>query len=377
MINVSIDARDFVNWAGGVEFLINMLTCLSYVNTLSDTNRLKITVILPRREETKEKIVERIMAVSPSIERYYYDNKQLKDVIQHIGSDLCFVVAKYVRNTSVPQIVYIPDLQEEYLKELFSVEEILSRRKRNRYLFNVAKHAFVTSNTVKKDIDRFYDSPDIKYHILPCLPMLSEEYWDTSYVELNKYKLPQDYYLVSNQFWQHKDHLTVFKAANHIVNELKQNIHIVCTGLMEDYRNVNYIQLLKRYLDDNNLWENIHLLGFIPRSDQLEIMKRSYAVIQPTLFEGGAGGFSAQEAISIGKRIILSDIEINKELSTYTNVTYFAHGDYVDLSKKLISIKTPVNGYSIKKIQELYNDHIESLALFYSNMIDEVIQNGG
>ena len=42
-------------------------------------------------------------------------------------------------------------------------------------------------------------------------------------------------------------------------------------------------------------------------------MFNHYYVIQPSLFEGGPGGFSAYEAISMDKFLLLSDIEVNKE----------------------------------------------------------------
>ena len=47
-------------------------------------------------------------------------------------------------------------------------------------------------------------------------------------------------------------------------------------------------------------------------------------IIQPTLFEGGPGGFSAWEAIGMNKPLALSNIEINNELKDYVkDLIYF------------------------------------------------------
>ena len=64
------------------------------------------------------------------------------------------------------------------------------------------------------------------------------------------------------------------------------------------------------------------ILDLIPRSDQLELIKKSIGVIQPSLYEGGPGGFSAYEAIVFNKQLIISDIKINKEIS-YKNSHFY------------------------------------------------------
>jgi glycosyltransferase involved in cell wall biosynthesis len=51
-------------------------------------------------------------------------------------------------------------------------------------------------------------------------------------------------------------------------------------------------------------------------------------------FEGGPGGFSVYEAISLGKPVIVSDIEVNREI-LYKNISFFKKNNSHNLKKKI------------------------------------------
>ena len=64
-------------------------------------------------------------------------------------------------------------------------------------------------------------------------------------------------------------------------------------------------------------------------------MKGSLAVVQTTLFEGGPGGGSVWDAISLGKPSIVSDISTNLEIENEPTVTFFKTKDADDLADKM------------------------------------------
>ena len=376
MIHVAIPIDHFSGWGGGIEYILNLIICLNRANELSGETCIRVTAIGDDKDYPE--ITSGIKSINPDIEILRKSGRvRMKTLLNSIKADVCFpVFNSYYRDCNIPQIHYIGDLQEEYMKSFFSFDDILQRRKTNSFLFGVTKHILVSSETVKRDIEKFYGFPRLNCHVLPCLPLSNKSFWDTSDHDIKKYSLPEDYYLVSNQFWKHKDHFTVFRAVDHIVNTLHRKVNIVCTGLMEDSRDPCYIESLKDFIKEKKLREYIWLLGYISRGDQLEIMKNSDGVIQPTLFEGGAGGFSAQEAISFGRRVILSDIEINKELEGFDRVYYFEHGDYVDLANRIIELKKDDIPYSIERTSQIYNDHSTRLSAFYCELLEEVLKNG-
>ena len=63
-------------------------------------------------------------------------------------------------------------------------------------------------------------------------------------------------------------------------------------------------------------------LGNINKKYQVQLLKNSIALIQPSLFEGGPGAGAVNEAIAIDLPVIVSDIEIHKEIK-HNKIFYF------------------------------------------------------
>ena len=55
----------------------------------------------------------------------------------------------------------------------------------------------------------------------------------------------------------------------------------------------------------------VTLLGVIPRGDQIQLMRRSLAIVQPSLFEGWST--VVEDARLLGKRVLASDIAVHRE----------------------------------------------------------------
>jgi len=62
---------------------------------------------------------------------------------------------------------------------------------------------------------------------------------------------------------------------------------------------------------DNKLEDNLNILGFIDREDQLILMRESIAVIQPSRFEGWST--VVEDAKALGKHLIVSNIKVHLE----------------------------------------------------------------
>ena len=72
------------------------------------------------------------------------------------------------------------------------------------------------------------------------------------------------------------------------------------------------------------LKKNIFILDHVPGDFHNLLVSKCLGIIQPTLFEGGPGGFCAWEAIGMNKPLALSNIEINKELKGHVKeLIYF------------------------------------------------------
>ncbi len=126
----------------------------------------------------------------------------------------------------------------------------------------------------------------------------------------NKFNISEKYFISPNQFWQHKNHLTLIKAVK-LLKESGVKVHVVFTGKEYDYRCPNYTTDLKNKVKEFGLENEIHFLGFINRHEQLVLMKYAIAVVQPSLFEGWST--VVEDAKALNQTIIASNIDVHKE----------------------------------------------------------------
>ena len=71
----------------------------------------------------------------------------------------------------------------------------------------------------------------------------------TPYEELKtKYRLHEPYFIVSNQFWQHKNHLVILESLK-LLSQKGIKISIVFTGKESDHRSPGYFKRLKDFVE--------------------------------------------------------------------------------------------------------------------------------
>ena len=246
-------------------------------------------------------------------------------------------------------VYWHPDFQDKYMPEYFSQREI-EERDLGMHLMATRKIPIVFSSyTCERDYRKFYPENQNKSFVVHFAVDHS------NFVNVNiatvkkKYGIVGDYLLCANQFWKHKNHLFLFKAY-HKALQKGLNVQLICTGELTDYRNPDYIEEIKRFIHVNNLTDCIKILGLIDGNDLHCLMKHSYAVVQPSLFEGW--NTTVEDCKAINKFIFISDIPVHRE-QVESNVCFFNPHDEKDLAMKLLTVN-PTNeiyDYS-KKMQE-------------------------
>ena len=231
-------------------------------------------------------------------------------------------------------IGYIYDLQHVFYSRYFSKSDRNSRDRIFLDILNSYKKVLVNSNYVKKMIYKKYKNFSSKIHVIPFCPYPEEKLLLNNTNATKFYNIKNNFFLISNQFWKHKNHTVAFEAFKFFL-KYNNNFVLVCTGKTEDRRFPNYFSDLKtKYF---NLIKNnkIIILGEIPKIYQINLLKKCTALIQPTLYEGGPGGFSTYEAIAYDVPVILSDIEVNREIK-YGNVYFFKSNNSHQLAKLML-----------------------------------------
>ena len=87
--------------------------------------------------------------------------------------------------------------------------------------------------------------------------------------------------------------------------------HLVLTGRAADFRDPAHFDTLMRQIGEWGLSNQVHYLGAMNRTSVLDLIRQSICVLNPSLFEGW--GFAVDEAASVGKRILASDIATHRE----------------------------------------------------------------
>jgi glycosyltransferase involved in cell wall biosynthesis len=152
-----------------------------------------------------------------------------------------------------------------------------------------------------------------------------------------------------------------------------QHIHLVCTGELIDYRFPEYANELRQLLKQLGIERQVHLLGYISKQEQVLLMQKAIAVLQPTLFEGGPGGGVVYEALARNKYVVLSDIPVNQEIEDERCV-FFEAGNPKDLAQKLV--QTVNKGKLNKPLdKQLQQQQTQQLAAKLNEAINFVQEN--
>jgi glycosyltransferase involved in cell wall biosynthesis len=306
---------------GGIIYIINLIKAL---NCLDDDEKPEIVLFYNAEmkkylNEFEYPYIKLVETSFPSIVKEYLSswikgkNVFLDGLVKEHSLDAIYPVRNYpLRNKSdVKLIAWYADLQHKYYPEFFSKKVVLHRDIRLFFMLRNTNDLVVSSQAVKDDFMKFYKCrKELKFHIYHFVS-INDDFQDVSIEELReKYKLPEKYFMVSNQFHKHKNH-TVLLLTLTKLKEMGIKKHMAMTGKFPAAANSPYIAELHRIIEENDLHDQISFLGLIPRKDQLQLMNNSQAVLQPSLFEGWST--VNEDAISIQVPVIAANLPVNIE----------------------------------------------------------------
>lgn len=356
------------SWMGGVNYARNLLRAL---NMLDDSDKPFIHVYC---RDTESYIDLKAHTQYPYMDVVIIDDeafykKKIRDLVKAICGfnasrklDMFKVLPEdemvfpYGFGSAKEKLVFWrPDFQEKYLPQYFSAREIKRRDLAIRSIAGRGIPIVFSSHDCEKDFRRFY--PEFSNKTFVVHFAVSQP--DFSQVNLEevkaRYRIKGRYLLCANQFWKHKNHLFLFKA---FYKALRQGLdmQLVCTGTFTDYCNPDYIEEIKHFIADNQLSEKILLLGLIDAGELYCLMKHSYAVVQPSLFEGW--NTTVEDCKALNKFAFLSNLPVHQEQAK-ANVCFFDPHDEDDLAAKLLRVKP---------VEEPY-DYSQNLREFGENFL--------
>lgn len=255
------------------------------------------------------------------------------------GIDLFFPLPPTLFS-GVPGLGWIPDFQHRFLPENFSNQD---RREREERFGQIAKMRAVllSSEDCLSHFREIYpDSPASVSVWRFCSRLKVASLGPDPESVRQAYHLPDEFFVVANQFWKHKDHEVVLKAME-ILRDEGNPPEIVFTGALRDHRGTAHVDRFLQTAQKLGLHAKVRVLGFLPRGDQLALMRRALAVIQPSRFEGWST--VVEDCRALGQRVVMSDLKVHLEQDP-PHGSYFALGDPDSLAKAIRAIQAEAPG---------------------------------
>ena len=336
-------------WTGGVNYLANLLSALSEIPgrpvetvlfTGIDVDDKTLEMLAPYLSEPPIKS-ELWTKGAPShrsrfLRRLFLQRDiSVEQVFRKAGIDLVFLhSAWYGCRFGLPTLAWIADFQHRYLPSLFSTENYWRREIGYRALARCATSILVSSEDARQDCEKFYPAACGRIEVLPFAVRIAPRILQQApHVIREKYHLPEKFFFMPNQFWRHKNHLGVVEALK-LMKAQGEKVTVAVSGNPQDVRDPEYPGRLFDTVREYGLENEFRLIGMIPYTDIVPLMRASVAVINPSFFEGWST--TVEEAKSVGAALLLSDIRVHREQAP-AMCKFFDPHNPVNISEILIS----------------------------------------
>ena len=200
-------------------------------------------------------------------------------------------------------------------KSIFTVSEF--SKSRIKFYFNTNKNVVVTFSAISKSLKQYSKDNVSRYS-------------------------KGSYLIYVGNIKAHKGLKVLLEAfAQAISDGYDKELYIV--GDAEKMRTSD--SQINHYIENTN---KIKFTGFIPNEEMYNLISGADALVLPTFYEGF--GLTPLEALYLGTDVIISDIEVLKEVYSKLPVTFFRTGDIDDLAEKILK-----NHNNIEEVDKLRN----------------------
>lgn len=322
-IAVAFSNMLFPGWLAGGQYLFNLLYAIK-ASRLDLETVLRISPGTSRESyELLDGLIDRVIELPRPVPEWIFMlplriQRRITPTIlredrelQKHRIDAQFMLQSPGNVRHVATATWIPDFQHLHFPEFFTREELEARSRAYADAAFRSQIIVLSSRHALSDLRQIAPGAVGKARILHFVAQVKPENYDSDSRQVtNHYYLPQKYFFLPNQLWQHKNHRVVLQALAKLRGHMPE-ITVVSTGGVYDHRNPNYLDVILNDIATLGLQSNFRLLGRIPRAHIYPLMRQSLAVLQPSLFEGWST--TVEEVKSLGKSIILSDIPVHRE----------------------------------------------------------------
>ena len=203
----------------------------------------------------------------------------------------------------VPALAAIHDLMHRYERRFPEVSAQGEYERRENEYLNISRWAtgvLVDSEVGKQQFTESYGRNPRSVYVLPYVASKYILSAGQGKADLDHYGLPDKFIFYPAQFWEHKNHKRLIRAAAALKPQYP-DIHLVFVGSKK-----NAYSSAVELVQDLDLEEKVHFLGYVPDSEMAELYHRARALVMPTFF--GPTDIPPLEAIALGCPVAVSGI---------------------------------------------------------------------
>ena len=293
---------------------------------------------------------------------------ELAGRVRQRGVECVFPTADGYSSMLPNPIAWIPDLQHCILPEVFSRPARMVRDSRfSTLLRNPKQNVVFSSQCALNDAIRVYGPPAAKTHILHFATVPAPEWFQDTAPVVAKYGLTTPYLILCNQFWIHKDHRTAFRGVAKLARE-GVRVPLVCTGPTKDNRHPDFFRKLVAEIKDLGIEDQVRILGVIPRTEQVCLIRAAKAVLQPSRFEGWST--VVEDARALSKPVIASDFPVHLEQNV-PGSSFFRMSDSDDCARAIAEVWSQPDKQGASR--EEHEERILGFARDFLSIADKVV----
>ncbi len=357
-------------WIGGVYYKKNILYSMLQSEKIK-TNYDIVVCVTPKYSNIFEEFNDEIILKVFPENKYFFELGIIKEMLSSNNKYMyCMNSSFFNKLWRGRSIYWIPDFQYKYYPDYFDKKLVDKRDNNYTKMAKTSGKLVLSSQACRDDYEKFFPVSKNQITVIPFVSYIEKEITNLSddfcKSVLEKYNLSGHKYIyIPNQFWKHKNHIVVLEAIKKLSENNFSDYKFVFTGELLDFRNPDYIDLVKEKMSDPDLMNYIVNLGFIPRADQVAIMKEASFLIQPSLFEGW--GTVMEDAKVLDKTVLLSNIPVHREQKS-EKCYLFNPSDSDELSKLIKEVASKETEESISEGLKRMKD----TALEYSKRLEEL-----
>ena len=303
-------------WSGGVQLIVDLVNALA---RLPPDEKPELALVIPASQSHAVAEHTQLFGLVDQIIEVGFNDvgrrhgrllvvRDFDELFEHI--DFLYP-AHMMALPGKPAATWIPDFQHQWLPKTFPDDERARCEQRYRALADRADLVVLNSQTARRDWRQFYPNARGVVRIVP-----SHTFLEPAALALDpasvaaKHGIAEPFLLCANPFWVHKGYHALIEAMAQLARGGRAPL-VVCTGSTEDRRVPGFLQMIRARMEKAGVSSRFRILGVVSRDERIALMRRSLAIVQPSLLEGWST--VAEEARALGKTIILSDIQTHRE----------------------------------------------------------------